>query len=409
MGNKRYSVWSMILFALAAGCGSTSDIEATTGTGEGNAAPTAPAADAYHDTASEYCDGNGNVIVELAFQGTIRAEDLSVGVPWVTFDVADWYTDDLGTDISLWASNFDGTIGEVWLIAASRYSVDGRASGDVFWCASQLATDDLVEKWESTYGGSVVAGSGRPESEAAPEVLAEIDEAERTWQANRPDSYTATLNIYDRLMEGDRCGNGAVRVTVQDGAVIQARDLSRHCDLPLDIAPTVDGLFAIARKAAGALQGPIEYDQTYGHIRGFAAIDRAVEVDVWVDVFVPDAFPLALDPAEALSTARTLWADSNITGYTATIDVRCFCDVAGPYEVTIEDGQVAESSPQALDWAPAAVEEFFAVIESNLGADFIEVAFHPDWGYPVVARIDPDANGNDDEIDYFIHQLTPLP
>ena len=344
----------------------------------------------------------------MAFRGTVVARDVTDGVLWVTFDVDAWFTDDLGTEIGLWATDFDGAVGERWLIAASRYTVGPAASGDVLWCASAPESAAELTAWEERYGGSVVAGGGVPESEPSPEVLEAIDAAESRWKATAPASYTAAIGISDRDHAVDVCGSWTVRATVVDGEVTQARDLRLHCDVPLDRAPTLDDLFGMARQAAGALDGPIDYDDEYGFIRGFSASDRSVELSMWVEEFFPHAYPLATTRQEALDEARARWEATGITSYSATVDVRCFCGFEGPVDVDIRDGAVTNPSSDIPEWAAVTVPEVFDAIESQLDADHLEVAFHPELGYPISVRIDPITNASDDEIDYFILDLTPI-
>jgi hypothetical protein len=366
--------------------------------------PPPPSADEFADTASTFCAG-GEGHIEMAFAGTVAGRDDADGVPWVTFDVDAWFTDDLGTEIGLWGKDFDGTVGEKWLIAASRYSIGSMASGDVLWCASALESPSELAAWEERYGGSVVAGGDVPESEPAPGVLRTIDAAEALWKATAPTSYTAAIAIYDRDDPFDRCGAGTVRVTVVDGETIQARDLRMHCDVPLDQAPSLDDLFDMARQMAGALDGPADYDDTYGFIRSFSGADRSIERSIWVEEFFPHPYPLATTRQEAVDEARAKWEAAGISSYSARVDVQCFCGFEGPVDVEIRDGEISPSA-DIPEWAAVTVSAMFDAIESQLDADHLEVAFHPELGYPISARIDPVTNASDDETEYFILELT---
>lgn len=379
----------------------------------------------FADTVGEYCGGSGDSRIEMAFAATVtdrttRAAYANVDsddpsgssgrdVEWAAFAVDTWYTDDLGVEIGLWAEGFPGQVGEHWLIAASRYSVDGQPGGDVYWCASEPMIETLAAEWAELYGGSVAAGDTEPESAATPETLAAIEQARALWNSAAPPSYTYTASVGSRETDGSACGSGSVRAVVVDGSLVQARDVLRHCDVPLDSVPSVDALFDLATQASGAVQAPIEFDSDYGFITSFYASDRSVER--WIDIsdFVPAPYPLTLGGAEALNEARTRWQQSGITSYIATIDVRCFCDVQGPITVTVEDGLVTEVSVEATEWYPLRIEEVFDGIEELIGGDHAELAFHPEYGYPVTALLDPLSNASDDEIDYAITALTPLP
>ncbi len=377
----------------------------------------------FADTVTEFCAG-GDARIEMAFAAIITerstraaygnidsddpADQAGRDVEWATFEVDTWYTDDLGAEIGLWAQDFPGQVGERWLVTASRYAVDGRPGGDVYWCASEPETQALAEEWAATYGGSVAPGQAEPETEPAPETLALLEDALAYWNETAQTSYTYTASMGSRETDGTACGAGLVRTVVVDGTVVQARDVSRHCDVPLDTAPTIDEMFQLAIDAAGAVTNPIEFDVDYRFVTNFSASDRSVERWIHVSNFTPDAYPLTTGGMEALAEARTRWQETGITSYRATIDVRCFCDVQGPISVVVTDGFVSEVSVEASQWFPLRVEEVFDSIEEHIGGDHVELAFHPEHGYPVTAILDPIANGSDDEIEYAITALSPI-
>jgi hypothetical protein len=367
----------------------------------------------FADTVGEYCSGTGDSIVEMAFGATVvdqmtRTTSTGRDVSWAVFAVDTWYTDDLGPEIGLWAQDFTGQVGERWLIAASRYSVDDKAGGDVFWCESAPETEELAAEWSGRYGGEVAAGNTATEAAGSPETLDRIATAKAKWETTAPPSYTFTTSTGSRDTDGSACGAGAVRVVVADGAVVQARDVFRHCDVSLDDVADINQLFDLAADAAGAVEGDIGFDPTYGFITSFFASDRSVER--WIDVtaFTPGAFPLTTGGVEALNDARVQWQESGITSYTATVDVRCFCDVQGPIEVTVEQGLVTAVSVEASEVYPLRVEEMFNAIEPLMAGDHVELAFHPQLGYPVTAILDP-SPADDDEIEYAITDFAPLP
>ena len=391
---------------VAVACGASSEVVSTDAVG---APGEIPSVEQYRDTASEFCDGSNDVIIELAFLATVDSVEPVGDVAWVSFEIDRWYTYDIGTTLSLWADGFDGTAGDRWLVAASRYQVNGGASGDVFVCASGPETAELVAEWDDTYDGSVVAGAGVAETEPDPEVLAAIDEAAEVWQANRPETYTAAFTAVGRATDFRACGSGDVRVVVDGGEVIQAHDLSNHCEVPADQVGSLDDLFTTARGAAGALQDELIIDDTYGFLQGFYAVDRAVEVEIWVGSFVEGAFPLSTDVEADLATARQQWADSAVTDYTAVVEARCFCDDVGPWDITVAGGQLVDAAPPIEEQTVVTVDQILDQIEANLDADHIEVAFHPTLGYPVEARIDPEVEVSDEETDFFISALTPTP
>ena len=194
-----------------------------------------------------------------------------------------------------------------------------------------------------------------------------------------------------------------VRVTVVDGVVVQARDTFLHCDVPLAEAPTIDDLFNWARAAgAGAV---IDVDEQYGFIRSFQSSADRPRVILGVPRFWPDAYPLAATRGPALDDARAAWQAAEIDDYTMTIDIHSAWHFDGPMEVTVTDGVVTSTSTDAPEWAPITVEALFDTIDAELGADHLEMAFHPELGFPIVARVDPGADTSDDEFSYFVSEL----
>ena len=370
-------------------------------------------------TADEHCGGDGDAIVETAFVGTVSAIDRSRDPAWVTFEVAEWFTNDTGTVIALWAPEWEGTPGEEWLIAGSRYGVGYLSSGEVFWCESEPVAGDARQVWIERYGAPVVAGAAVPERSADPAVLAAIDAAGERWTEAGLTSYSFAVQVMDRRMftdagGTDRCGVGTVRVVVDDGEVVQARDLSHDCDVPPSDVPTIDGLFDVARANAGALQGAPAFDDEYGYLTNFYANDRSVEVTIYVDEFVDFAAPLDLgDRQTASDDAKARWAAAGPDDYTATVEVRCSCDWVGTFEVVVENGTVDTSiveSPdgEVLDIPDVTVDGLFETLVQHIDDESIHWAFHPELGYPVAARLDPEIEATDDELELFINELTIL-
>jgi len=131
-------------------------------------------------------------MVETAFVGTIAEVEMRVNEgrqfeleergldvtaakwPWVTFEVESWFTNDYGTRFSMWAPEFEGTVGETWQIDGALYTVDEQ-SGEVFPCVSVPQSESDLSAWDERFGGSIVAGANTPESPGDPAVLAEIE------------------------------------------------------------------------------------------------------------------------------------------------------------------------------------------------------------------------------------------
>ena len=425
------------------------EAEATNGDGDKHLGIPVPEQAGSAHTGTEFCSTNtDNHRIEMAFNGTVRAiesvdatlpgndPDLDVDtdadprpLPWVTFDVDAWYTEDLGTEIALWGRDFDGTPGQRWLIAASRYTVGQQASGDIFWCVSEPESADGLAAWAADYGGTVAPGENRPENPPPPELLDQIEANRITWLNQAPSDYTAVVvnepdhNQSNQSAPPDNnvdCPASRARLVVEDGEVVQALDVYNDCELDPASAPRIEDLFDTAAAAAGADEYHIEFDTDYGYIASLGAYDRSVSVSAGIWQFVPEALPMTSagdQPAfeAALAEARGRWAASGITTYTITINNLCFCGFGGPAEVTVVDGDV-------VDIAMADIEAERAALDPNLGfvltvddafdlieearADRLHVAYHPELGYPVEIDIDYITNAVDDELQVLILALT---
>lgn len=368
---------------------------------------------AFADTVAEACPGS--VRVESAFAGRIVAVEEGGPAPWVTFQVEAWFTDDLGTRVGLWAPEWDGQVGQRWLVAATRYQSGPLPSGDVITCESQPWTDPAQAAWETEWDGSVPPDSDTPESPADPQVLARLDAAEQRWQDAAPSDWTATITLIHGDSNEPECGHGPVRVVSRDGAVVEAIDLARDCAVPPAGAPTIDTLFDHARRVTGALQGDLHLDEEYGFVRHMDAHDRAVQISLGVTDFLPRALPLADDSGQALADARQRWEQAGIEDYRMVVDVQCFCPFSGPATVEVADGELVSVDPPdgaaEQDYGSLAltVDAIFDHIASTQTEGDVDVAYDPALGYPVSADLDPMPNAIDDEIAYRILELDPTP
>lgn len=376
-------------------------------------------------------------MVETAFVGTVSEVEVRVnerrqfeleerGIeataaewPWVTFEVEAWFTNDYGTRFSMWAPEFKGTVGEAWQIAGALYSVDEQ-SGEVFPCVSVPESDDELSAWEERFGGSIAAGTNTPENPGDPAVLAEIDENRQLWQSQRPENYTAIVDVYDDRQPQDACGNStSVRLVVENGTVIEAVDLRRLCRVDdLENIYTVEDVFSLATGAAGAVEGEISYDDAYGFITGFYAYDRSIEASASVRLVTTTAAPASLGTEESLAAiedAAMRWEAAGVDLYTMTLDVQCFCTTFGTYEVTVVNGEV--ETIQRLDDQGELPEPdpFEFTVEGLLSSvttwsgedpDSVVAGFH-ELGYPTDLHIDPIANAIDDELTLFVRHLEP--
>jgi Family of unknown function (DUF6174) len=380
-------------------------------------------------------------MVETAFEGTVVAieprvneeRNLALGEmgsqaetdtwQWVTFDVASWYTNDFGTEFSMWAPNFDGTEGETWLIAGALYGTMGQQSGEVFPCVSTPAAGADRSEFATRYGEPVAAGAGVPEGEPDPALLAEIEEHRSIWEAAGIDEYTAVISIYEGAYSNDTCGeDAAVRVTVEGGQVVSAVDVGRFCEVEdTSGLPTIDTVFDHALASAGAITDPIDYDEELGFIRSFYAYDRSVDTGAYIEVFYPGTVTPVLGAQEsldALALAEQAWVSAGVEDYSYQLDVICFCTISGHFEVTVADGEVVEVQSDSGPVDFASPDQFMSYdLEGlfDLAADWgggsppdeMLVAFDPELHYPTEVRIDQMSNAIDDELTFFVSEFEP--
>ncbi len=118
-----------------------------------------------------------------------------------------------------------------------------------------------------------------------------------------------------------------------------------------------------------------------------------------------------------LETAEERWMASGISDYTLVIGYGCFCppEVRGPFEVTVENGEVVEirfdgaviqPEPGITPVEVFTVEGLFAEIRSSLDADEITVSYD-ERGNPTLIDIDRIANAIDDELTITAVLTTP--
>lgn len=430
MRSQLLCVVVLVVAACGSGSPNTGEVTATSSFENDEAVPSSVSSDAC--ALSDPWE-----MAETAFVGTVTDVEVRVNEgrqfeleergleataaewPWVTFEVESWFTNDYGKRFSMWAPEFEGTVGERWQIAGALYAVDEQ-SGEVFPCVSVPQSESELSAWEERFGGSIVAGSNTPENPGDPAVLAEIDAKRVLWENNRPKSYTAILTVFDDRQPQDSCGeSSSVRVVVEDGEMVEAVDLRRLCRVSdLDDVYTVEDVFSVATDTAGAVEGDILYDQDYGFITGFYAHDRSVEVSASVRLIAATAAPASLGTEESLAAiedALMRWNAAGIDSYTMTLDVECFCTTFGSYEVTVANGAVDtirrlddQNEPPEPDPFDFTVEGLLGSITSWSGVepDSVVAGFH-ELGYPVDIHIDAITNAVDDELTLFVRHLEP--
>ncbi|MFN0027492.1 MAG: DUF6174 domain-containing protein [Acidimicrobiales bacterium] len=326
--------------------------------------------------------------------------------PWTTFAVSEWFTIDVGTEIALWSPGFEGQPGEEWLVSSSRYGVGNLSSGDVYWCESELFAKAAHDRWAKELGAPVTAGAATAERPAGPQARGVLAASEARWRDNKPSSYTYTVRVstnFGRWHDRQTCATQQHRVVVKNDTVIQAKGIGALCDLTLEDVPTIEDLFELAKRAGGAVQSPVDYDADFGFVRDVYAEDRSIQIYAGVVDFSVGAFPLSGDPLAELDDQRALWERQGPRSYTWELQMRCFCS-PGLLKMTVIDRQPDPNHPLGI----RTVEELFDFIGQNANADIMQIAYHPDFGYPIEVRADRYFNGSDDEITYIVSDLTAL-
>lgn len=122
----------------------------------------------------------------------------------------------------------------------------------------------------------------------------------------------------------------------------------------------------------------------------------------------------------ALDDARSLWQQAGVSHYEFYFRRSCFCGDEVTQEVKMEvDSGVVVSLTYAATGMPVdaqyrdsfeTVAQMFDTIQDAIdrGADDIDVAYDPDYGYPREISIDYWKNAADDEMSLSGRDLTPL-
>lgn len=128
---------------------------------------------------------------------------------------------------------------------------------------------------------------------------------------------------------------------------------------------------------------------------------------------------------EEYRAATGRWDAADLSSYSYVITLVCDCGSAAdlrPVRVTVRDGAVVSRLYESNDPAqrtPASaavfgpydtVEELFAAVENSIGrdADLLNVAYHPDYGVPILLQWDPDSSDPDDNLVFQVTGFAPL-
>ena len=334
---------------------------------------------------------------------------------WVTFAVDGWYTDDWGTEFSVWMPLHDAIVADRLAVGgdARFVSIDGFSgqSGEVEFCTpAGEPGDEVLGAWNAFFGPPIDAGAALPEGEPAMEDLDAIEAAETAWETVAGDSYSYVFSMYDR---NDRspCPSPTLRVvltpTGTDATSIDSPRFS--CEREIGEVATIAELFALARQVAGATDFDFRSNLAEGIVMSFYASDRSVEVHVNVQRFSPSTAPTVVGwdaVSAAAEEARALWSSAPAD---RTTSIRIGGGERAHYDLTTTevDGRVtavrngAESiDPESLTqpWSPFTVDGVFALIDELNGEGHVVAVFDPESGVPTDLYFDPVPEAIDDEL-----------
>lgn len=126
-------------------------------------------------------------------------------------------------------------------------------------------------------------------------------------------------------------------------------------------------------------------------------------------------------PQGMLNRNQNRWNDQELSHYLFTLQVGCFCmpEITRPVQIEVRDGTVVGKSyvedGQLVSndfFEPYdTIDELFEVIQEAIDseADVIDIAYHPDYGYPEQISLDPIKDAFDDEVVYRVMAFEVLP
>ncbi|MGH9134605.1 MAG: DUF6174 domain-containing protein, partial [Ilumatobacteraceae bacterium] len=272
------------------------------------------------------------------------------------------------------------------------------------------------------FDGYVEAGSGTPEGDADPAVVAALREAQDRWRSSEPASYSYVVEMRDGSEDraAEACPSGSVRVVVMDGQVSEATDLSNGCHPDLAAVPSVDDVFERAVALAGATDFSYELEPGGDRLLRFDAYDRSVDVSAHVSRPSPNTSPAIVgwaDVGAAADVARARWAADPEPAYRLAVEVFGGRRPGGPFVATVRDGQVVDfdtlGDPElvppyepSINWA--TVERLYETIDRMRGRGRVIAVFDASGRHPANLWFDPAVNGIDDEL-VISAELEPLP
>lgn len=116
------------------------------------------------------------------------------------------------------------------------------------------------------------------------------------------------------------------------------------------------------------------------------------------------------ESVDEFTTNKSLWIGKNISNYTYTMRLVCFCPPGrvGPHTVKVVKGKIVSVNGSPYDETKTGklypITEYFDFISTNLNQKPFraDITYNPKYGYPEIAYFDFIEAAVDDEIRYAI-------
>ncbi len=140
----------------------------------------------------------------------------------------------------------------------------------------------------------------------------------------------------------------------------------------------------------------------------FAACERDLLVFPYEILPINEDFSSIADP-------RTRWKAYNLRDYIIEQERLCFCGAGGKHQVVVRDNKVV-SAANLQKKSSVSVDYFRTVDEAFDWLDavklqtpaFLEVEYHPRFGYPTKIRYDRSSYTVDDELTLYMRSLRKI-
>jgi hypothetical protein len=124
----------------------------------------------------------------------------------------------------------------------------------------------------------------------------------------------------------------------------------------------------------------------------------------------------ACSKTEVINDAKSQenkWNRKNITNYSYTLTVNCFCVIErrGPHLIKVKDNKIVSVNGQPYNLEQTGmlptVNELFQIIQTKLAQKPFDqrLEYHPSLGYPTSVYFDMDERLADEEVGYIIENL----